>query len=288
MTLEQSKKIPESIVRIQNIYSSLRESEKKVCDYIKENYSDIIHLSITELAERSNSSEATVVRLCKSLGYKGYQEFKIKLAQETIEPTHQIHEELEKDDDIPTIKNKVFNADIQALYDTLKVLDDNEFQKAVNLISKARNVEFCGIGGSGSVALDAQHKFLKIGVKSSAYLDSNLQAMSASLLGEGDVVIAISHSGESKSILEVLKIARKVGASTITITNYGKSSILKVSDVVLYTASKETAFKSDAVASRLAELVIIDALFASVAFSRYEKSYENITKTREATTYHKN
>ncbi|MDK2800846.1 MAG: hypothetical protein PWQ70_2465 [Clostridiales bacterium] len=280
---KEIKQLPGCLVRIQNIYSSLRESEKKAADYIKNNYKDIIHLTITELAEKSGTSESTIVRLCKSLDYKGFQELKINLAQDTIQPSHQIHEALEKDDDVYTIKQKVFHADIQALYDTLQVLNDQEFKKAVDLIASANKLEFYGIGGSGSVALDAQHKFLKIGFKSFAYVDSNLQAMSASLLQEGDVVVGISHSGASQSLIESLEIAKKAGASIIAITNYSKSPILKVSDVVLFTASKETAFKSDAMSSRIAELAIIDALFVAVAFTNYDKSFEGIKKTRNAT-----
>ncbi|WHH57319.1 MurR/RpiR family transcriptional regulator [Petroclostridium sp. X23] len=279
--------IPGCLVRIENIYSSLRDSEKKVSDYIKGNYQDIIHLTITELAEKSETSESTIVRLCKSLGYRGFQELKINLAREIIQPSHQIHEALEKSDDVLTIKQKVFNADAQAIHDTLKVLDDNEFKKAVELISQANHVEMYGVGGSSAVVLDAQHKFLKVGLKCSVYTDTNLQAMSASLLGKGDVVIGISHSGGSKDIIEILEIAKEAGAATISITNYSKSPILKVSDVVLFTASKETAFKSDALASRIAELAIIDALFVAVSFTGYEKSFKSIQKTRDATASRK-
>jgi DNA-binding MurR/RpiR family transcriptional regulator len=284
---KELNQFPGCLVRIENIYSSLRDSEKKVSDYIKNNYNDIVHLTITELADKSGTSESTIVRLCKSLGYKGFQELKISLAKDIIQPSHQIHEALEKEDDVFTIKQKVFRADAQAIFDTLEVLDDEEFRKAVDLIANAKNLEIYGIGGSGSVALDAQHKFLKIGFKCLAYTDTNLQAMSASLLQKGDVVIGISHSGGSKDIIETLEIAKKAGAATIAITNYSKSPILKVSDVVLFTASKETAFKSDALASRIAELTIIDALFVAVAFTKYDKSFESIQKTRDATASRK-
>ncbi|MGE4282438.1 MAG: MurR/RpiR family transcriptional regulator [Clostridia bacterium] len=279
--------IPGCLVRIENIYSSLSDSEKKVSDYIKSNYHDIIHLTITELAEKSETSESTIVRFCKSLGYRGFQELKINLAKEIISPSHQIHEALEKDDDVLTIKQKVFNDDAQAIYDTLKVLDDNEFKRAVELISQANHVEIYAVGGSGAVALDAQHKFLKVGLKCSVYTDINLQVMSASLLNKEDVVIGISHSGGSKDVIEVLEVAKNAGAATISITNYSKSPILKVSDVVLFTASKETAFKSDALASRIAELSIIDALFVAISFTRYDKSFTSIQKTRAATASRK-
>jgi DNA-binding MurR/RpiR family transcriptional regulator len=283
MNKSETNQLPGFLVRVQAVYPSLRDSEKKIANYIKENYQNIINLTITELSEKSGTSEAAVVRLCKSLGYKGFQEFKIKAAQDVIQPSRQIHEAIEKDDDLSAIKQKVFNAHMQTLIDTLEVLNNEEFEKAVELIANANRLEFYGEGGSGVVALDAQHKFLKIGLKSFASIDSNLQAMSASLLQKGDVVVGISHSGASRNLIESLEIAKKMGASIIAITNYSKSPILKVSDVVLFTISKETAFKSYAMSSRIAELAIIDALVMGVAFRHYEESLKNIQKTRDAT-----
>ena len=177
-------------------------------------------------------------------------------------------------------KNKVFDSHIRALDDSVKVLDDDAFVRAVQTLASARCVEFYGTGGSGAIALDAHHKFLKIGIKGFASPDSTLQAMSASLLGAGDVVVGISHSGGNKDVIEALALARSAGATVIAITNYGQSPIRRVSDILLFTASKETAFKSDAVASRIAELAIIDALCAAVAFSRYEQSFGTLKKTR--------
>lgn len=283
MNEKELNQLPGFLVRIRTIYSSLRDSEKKIADYINENYKDIMNLTITELAEKSGTSESAVVRLCKGLGYKGFQEFKIKAAQDVIQPSQQIHEAIEREDDLITIKEKVFNAHIQTLIDTLEILNNEELEKAVDLIANANKLEIYGEGGSGVVALDAQHKFLKIGLKSFAYLDSDLKAMSASLLQKGDVVVGISHSGVSRNLIESLEIAKKAGASIITITNYSKSLILKVSDVVLFTISKETAFKSYAMSSRIAELSIIDALVMGVAFRRFEESILNVQKTRDAT-----
>ncbi|MFA6508286.1 MAG: MurR/RpiR family transcriptional regulator [Treponemataceae bacterium] len=278
-----SKSVPGCLVRINALYSQLRESEKKVADYIRLDFEKVIHQSITEVAETVGASESTVVRLCKALDYRGFQDFKIHLAQEYREPASQIHEAIGKDDDALAIKKKVFESDLLAITETLKVLADEPFLKAVILIAKANRLEFYGTGGSGSVAMDAQHKFLKIGKKSSAHADADLQAMSASLLGTGDVAVGISHSGGNKEVLDALEIAKKCGASVIAITNYGRSPITKISDVVLFTAAGETAFKSDALSSRIAELVILDALWTAVAFEDYDRSSECIRRTREAT-----
>ncbi len=138
------------------------------------------------------------------------------------------------------------------------------------------------MGGSGCVAMDGQHKFLKIGYMAMAFTDSNLQAMAASVLTSRDVLVAVSHSGASKDILMAMDIAKQSGAKTIAITNYGKSPIVEKADVVLYTSSNETAFNSDALSSRIAELTIIDMLYIGVSYKRYDESYANILKTRKA------
>ncbi|MED1437397.1 MurR/RpiR family transcriptional regulator [Aeribacillus composti] len=274
---------PGFFTRINAAKSKLRDSEKKIIEFIERNREEIIHLSITEVAERSETSESSVVRLCKRLGYKGFQDLKIHLAREVIAPEKQIHEVIEKGDDVVMIKKKVFQSNIQALYDTIEVCSDDEIRKAVDAIANARLIEFYGTGGSGTVALDAQHKLLKLGIKSFAYIDSVLQAMSASVLTNQDVAIGISHTGSNKDVLAAMKLAKEAGATLICITSSSKSPITKISDIVLQTASKETLFRTDAISSRIAQLTIIDILVAAVANQQYEWCYSNLQKTRRST-----
>jgi RpiR family transcriptional regulator, carbohydrate utilization regulator len=263
--------------------SKLRDSEKKIIEFIEQNQEEIIHLSITEVAERSETSESSVVRLCKRLGYKGFQDLKINLAREVIAPEKQINEVIEKGDDVVTIKKKVFQSNIQALYDSIGVCNDEELKKAVDAISNARIIEFYGTGGSGIVALDAHHKLLKLGIKSFAHNDTVLQAMSASVLTNQDVVIGISHTGSNTDILDALKLAKEEGATIICITNSSKSPLTKISDIVLQAASKETLFRTDDISSRIAQLTIIDILVAAVANQQYDLYYGNLQKTRKST-----
>ncbi len=275
---------PGFFTRINAATVKLRDSEKKIIDFIEKNQEEIIHLSITEVAERSETSESSVVRLCKRLGYKGFQDLKINLAREVIVPEKQIHEVIEKGDDVVTIKKKVFQSNIQALYDSIEVCNDDELKKAVEAISNARLIEFYGNGGSGTVALDAHHKLLKLGIKSFAYNDPSLQAMSASVLTSRDVVIGISHTGSNTDVLAAMQIAKEAGATIICITNSSKSPITKISDIVLQTASNETMFRTDAISSRIAQLTIIDVLVAAVANQQYEFYYQNLQKTRKSTS----
>ncbi|OXS74198.1 MurR/RpiR family transcriptional regulator [Domibacillus enclensis] len=274
---------PGFFTRLNAMKHKLRDSEKKIADFIQSNREEIIHLSITEVAERSGTSESSVVRLCKRLGYKGFQDLKIYLAKEVIQPEEQTYENIEEGDDMSTIKKKVFQSNIQALYDSLEVCDEMSLKQAVDIIKEAKLIEFYGTGGSGTVALDAQHKFLKIGIKASAYTDSTLQAMSASVLTKQAVVIGISHTGSSTDILNSMRIAKASGAMLVCITNSSKSPLTKISDIVLQTASSETLFHTDAISSRIAQLTVIDILVAAIANEKYHYYYENLQKTRKAT-----
>ncbi len=270
-------------MRIQGTYSSLRTAEQRVADFILKHPDELIYLTVTELAEKTNTSESTVVRLCQKIGYKGYQEFKIMLARDLVEPTNAIYAAIEPGDSLQTIKTKVFQANAQALRDTIEVLTDAELELAVKAIATARRLEVYGVGGSNPLALDAYHKFLKLGIAVVALSDGDMMAMSSSLLQKGDVALGISHTGASRDVTDALSNAQRNGATTICITHRSTSPITKVADIKLFTAAKQTAFRSDASSSRIAQLTIIDTLYVGVALSGYENSVEMIRRTREAT-----
>lgn len=276
-------KVPGSFVRIEGAYATLRAAEQRVADFILKHPDELIYLTVTELAERTNTSESTVVRLCQKIGYKGYQEFKIVLARDLVEPTTEIYAAIEPGDSLEAIKSKVFQANAQALRDTIEVLDDAELDRAVAALADARRVDVYGVGGSGPLALDAYHKFLKLGMVAIAQSDGDLMAMSSALLSTGDVALGISHTGASRDVTDALARAKANGATTICITHRSTSPITKVSDIRLYTAAKQTAFSSSASSSRIAQLTIIDTLYVGIALRHYGRSVETIGRTREAT-----
>jgi DNA-binding MurR/RpiR family transcriptional regulator len=279
----ESVKVPGSFVRIQGTYSSLRTAEQRVADFILKHPDELIYLTVTELAEKTNTSESTVVRLCQKIGYKGYQEFKIMLARDLVEPTNEIYAAIEPGDSLTTIKTKVFQANAQALRDTIEVLVDQELEAAVKALATARRVDIYGVGGSNPLAIDAYHKFLKLGIPAVALSDGDMMAMSSSLLKPGDVALGISHTGASRDVTDALSNAKREGATTICITHRSTSPITKVSDIKLFTAAKQTAFRSDASSSRIAQLTIIDTLYVGIALASYDQSLEIIARTREAT-----
>ena len=224
-------------------------------------------------------SEGSIVRLCQQLDLKGFQDLKLSLARDLVEPVQFIHEDLKPEDDVDTVVEKIFRSDIQALADTLKVLDLAAMQAAVKLILAAERVEFYGIGSAAPVAIDAHYRMLRIGIKCSVVVDSHVQAVSASLTGPEVVTVTISHSGSTMETLAATRLAKESGAKTIVITNYGKSPILAYADVVLHTAARETQFRTEALTSRIAELGIVDALNACVALATYQRSLDNIRRT---------
>lgn len=270
------------IVKIKAIYSALSSKEKIVADYIMNNPKEIIHLSITEFSENSSVAEATIFRFCKRLGFRGYQAFKIALASEYVEPIQNIHEEIKEEDEVHTLAKKVFMGHIEAINDTLNLLDPVKLETIVGLLSRATRIDFYGSGGSSAIAMDAYHKFLRTGINCNAHSDGHQQIISAALLGPGQAAIGISHSGSNKDVIEALRIAKANGAATIAITNHYKSPLTKEADYVLYTTSRETYFRSEALASRLVQLSLIDVLHVAVSLRKKEETLINLQKIREA------
>jgi DNA-binding MurR/RpiR family transcriptional regulator len=274
--------VPGCFVRIEGTYSTLRTAEQRVADFILKHPDDLIYLTVTELAERTQTSESTVVRLCQKIGYKGYQEFKIMLARDLVGPTETVYGQIAASDSLQTLKAKVFQANAQALKDTIEVLSDAELERAVDAIARCRKIEIYGIGGSAPLALDAYHKFMKLGIVAVWLNDSDLMAMSSSLLAPGDVALGISHTGASRDVCDAMEHAQTAGATTICITHRATSPITRVAQIKLFTAAKETAFGSDATSSRIAQLSIIDTLYAGIANRDYDTALARIQKTREA------
>ena len=272
----------EPILKIRSLYPSLRASEQKVADYIENHLNEIVYLSISNLAEKSGVSQASVIRLCKAMGYEGYQELKINIAKSTVEPVKYIHEEITGEDSMEDLIRKVMIADMKALEDTIKTLNEEQVKHAIDALTNAKKIEFYGLGGSGPIAFDAQHKFFKLGIHCIAYNDNHMQAMAASMLNKGDVVIGISHSGSTKDLIESLTVASKAGATIICITSSVNSPITKVSDYKLIVSAKELEYKTEPMASRIAQLGVIDVLSVGVALNRKNVVLENLSKTRKA------
>lgn len=270
-----------TLLHLRSVFPTLRPAEQRVARQILKSPDETVHLSITELAKRSQVSDATVVKFCKRLGYKGFQEFKILLAQDVAVKPEPIYGEVEPDDDVVSVKEKIFQANIMALQDTCQVLDGDQLQKAVDALGSAREIHFYGLGASGIVALDAEQKFSRIGMQVNAFIDAHMQITRAVLLQPGDVAVGISYSGETSEIAQALQVAKNAGAVTIAITNFSASTTASLAHIVLLTSSQENIFRSGAISSRIAQLSTIDTLFIAVALVDYERSHAAVEQTRE-------
>ncbi|MDR4945617.1 MurR/RpiR family transcriptional regulator [Neobacillus cucumis] len=268
--------------KIRSYYPRFSEKEKQIADYILKNPEKIVHGTINEVAEDLGVADATVFRFCKRIGFKGYQAMKIALASETIIPRKEIHEEITEEDNEQEITEKVFKSNIQTMENTLQLLDRVTIKKAVELISTADKVHFFGTGGSSIIAMDAFHKFVRTGVKAYAFTDSHFQLMAASQLTPRDLAVVISHSGTNSDTINILNVALENGAKTIGITSFPKSPISQKADVVLLTSSEETKYRSEALASRIAQLSIIDVLYVNIMIKNKEVSQESLEKVRKA------
>ena len=267
--------------RIREKYSNLNNAEKKAAKYILEYPSDIIHFSITELADASKASETTIFRLCNKLDYKGFQDLKINLAGDFVQPMENIYEEIKEKDDMFIIMNKVMNSNVASIEATMKINNSLELEKAVELILKADQLMFFGMGGSGAIASDAYHKFIRTGIRCSCNSDSHWQVMLAAMAKANDVLIAFSHSGSNKDLIETIGIAREKGVKIISVTSNAKSPIAKVSDIVLVSYGKEAMFRSEAMESRITALILIDCLYVGVALKKKDMVLDTLGKIRE-------
>lgn len=278
-----------SLLKIKEALIDLKPSEKKVADYILNNTDEIVSLSISELADRSQTSESAVVRLCKALHYNGYKDMKIDLASELGSQKNEVskYTDIRAGDNLETIIENVCHNNKKSIEDTFKVLDYENVKKAVNAIHKAKRIDFYGVGASGIIAMDGQQKFMRINKFCQAYTDSHLQITAAATLKKGDVAIVISYSGETVDIIQSMRVAKESGATIIAITKYGNSTVSEEADIKLFLSSPETSLRSGAMGSRIAQLNMIDIIFSGVASIEYDNIKKYLDRTHKATSLKK-
>ncbi len=267
------------ILDIKINYEAFSKSEKKIADFLMENPNNLLPLYITELAEKCDTSEATIVRFAKRLGFDGYQQLKLAIAQESnIRP---VSENITSQDDAFDILSKVCEDIYCSLEKTKQAIDKKALQNCCDKLLSASKILVFGLGNSASVALDTAHKMFRLGLNAIAYTDNHMQAIAAAHTNEKSVVIGISHSGRSKDIIQALQTAKERAATTISLTNYGKSPIEKVSDILLCTVSDETNYRILGLSSRIAQLAIVDTIY-SYLVCHLKNAEDHINQTESA------
>jgi DNA-binding MurR/RpiR family transcriptional regulator len=251
----------------------MASSELRVANWVLQDPHRVIRLSMAQLSKECGVSDTTVLRFCRNAGFAGYTEMKISLAQDLAKPAQLIHEAITESDDLETIARKVFQFNIQALQDTLEVMDMGSLRAAVDLLMNANRIYIIGVGTSAPIVHDLYNKLFRLGMDCRAQTDSYLQLMEVALVGTGDVVLAISQSGSSTDPVMTLQLARRSGAGTICITGNPESPLTQHSDVTLLSVSHET--RSETIASRIAQMTIVDVLYVILAMRSMDTAIRN-------------
>jgi RpiR family carbohydrate utilization transcriptional regulator len=254
--------------RIKASLPSLAPAEQRVAKLCLADPRAFAKLPVSQLADRSHVSKPTVVRFCRSVGYDGLSDFKLKLAGTVNEGVPFIHRSVDADDKTADVMVKVIDNTVAAFLKYRNDASAQSIEKAVLALLDAykagRQIQFFGVGNSGIVAQDAQHKFFRLGINTTAYSDGHMQVMSASILGVGDCVVVISNSGRTRDLMDACDIARKNGATTIVITASG-SPLANAGSIHLSADHPEGFDKYSPMVSRLLHLMIIDILATCVA-----------------------
>lgn len=272
------------LVSLQAILDELKPSERKVAQFILAHPEDVVKLSVQKLAELSGVSEATIIRLARSLNMKGYQELKLRIAGDLTKQTAATgsYQEIMMEGSVESIMQAVSWNNVQSIQDTLSVLSNEEVKKAVDALSGARKIDVYGVGASAVIADDIRQKFSRINLWCEAYSDFHAQLTSAVNLTDKDVVIGISYSGQTEDIIQSLTEARQQGATIITLTKFGPSPVADLAHIRLFTSSVEKSIRSGAMASRIAQLNVIDILFITMVSRKQEEVIPLLEKTRLA------
>ncbi|MGG3283032.1 MurR/RpiR family transcriptional regulator [Paenibacillus solani] len=274
---------------------SLPRQERRLAEFILTTPSEIVHMGIKDLAEQCEVSAATVTRFCKNFQCKGYPDFKLKLAAEIAHAEmasrtgNTRYQDIVAGNPLAGIVEAIESNHLTSIRDTTELLDLGQLERAVDALCRAKRIDLYGVATSSIVAQDFYQKLIRIGKNCTAFADSHMQITSASTLTSNDVAVAVSYSGETPETIDALACAKDAGAFTISITSYRSSAISALADITLYSSSLEEGMRRGDMASRIAQLHIIDILFMGMAsrdFSTYvprlEQSYLNVQNYRKS------
>lgn len=263
----------DALAHMRASYPSLPPSERKVVDFILTNFEEVIRMTLAELAQHSGVSDATVVRLCRSLGFNNFLEMKIALTRSLGNAPQLIHDGVREDDSASTIARKVLDTAIQAVQDTLQVLDDAAFNQAVELLHSADRILIAGVGTSGPLAHEMYNRLIRLRLNCHVHTDIYLQVVEAALLTSNDVVLLISQNGTTIGPIRTAMEARRKKAKIIVITGNAVSELSELADVILLTVSHEA--RLEAIDSRVVQHALIQAIYVALAMRRMGDANES-------------
>ncbi|MEJ6950466.1 MurR/RpiR family transcriptional regulator [Natronospora cellulosivora (SeqCode)] len=270
------------LLKIEATLENLRPSEQKIAKYVLKNYKDVMYQTVNELASNSDVSDASVMRFVKSLGFKGFQYFKLALASVSDKDKKKSRIENDEFPSLSKTKENIKNNIFSSIQDTSSVLEDKNLEQAVQFILQSKEIFLVGVGASGINARLLSYKLLRIGIIAKYISDSHLQAMHASLIDSNSLVIGISHSGSTTDTVDALRIAHESGARTICITDHVKSPIVEFSDLLLCTYAREDPLGISQGRSSASQIYVIETLIAALYPQLKDKADKSRKKTAES------
>lgn len=277
----------EILVTLRSLAPTLVPSLQRVAGRILADPGGTAAQTISEVARAAGTSESSVLRLCRQLHLTGYRELRVALAveagrEQALSDNREVGGDIGRTDNLDSIIDSITFADQQAIADTARTLDRGALARAIALVVAARRIDIVGVGASAVVALDLQQKLHRIGLIAFTWSDTHAALTAAALLGPGDVMIGVSHTGATRDTEEAIVEAGRHGAATIGLTSVSRSQLAVSVDVLLVTAARETTFRSGATSSRIAALSVVDVLFVAVAQQRYDATVSALEATRRA------
>jgi Transcriptional regulators len=280
--LKGSSESANTLLVISSIYESLTKTEKKIADVIRKDPEAVVYVTLTDLAELAGVGETSVLRLCRKIGFKGYQEFKLALAQDLVVPVRNVHSQIDESDNLQEIAAKITAENTRSIENTLNLLDMEQMERAIEAIGNARKLYFFGVGSSANTAMDGKYRFMRLGFDTEVVTDPHIMAMNATLMKEGDVLFAVSTSGSTKDIVDAVRIAKERSIFFICLTSHLRSPLTQHADVVLLSKSRETPLQGGAFSSKLSQIHVLDILSTATAIRYKSKSYEALEQTSKA------
>ncbi|WP_046215765.1 MurR/RpiR family transcriptional regulator [Paenibacillus wulumuqiensis] len=269
--------------------NKLSPQERRLAHYILQQPSSVIRLGITQLANQCGISPATVTRFCKTFNFEGFPDFKMKLAGELAQQSvPSSYQDIIAGNPLAEIVKAIESNHVTSINDTTRLLNLPKLEQAIGYLTRARRIDLYGIATSSIVAQDFYQKLIRIGKNCTAFADSHMQITSASTLSSEDVALAISYSGETRETIDALTCARENGATVMSLTQYSSNPLAAMADISLFSSSLEKGVRRGDMASRIAQLHIIDILFTGMISAQFndsvnklELSYKNVRRYRK-------
>ncbi|MEG9489640.1 MULTISPECIES: MurR/RpiR family transcriptional regulator [Mannheimia] len=268
---------------ISSLQNSLTKTEKKIAAVILSQPELLSQCSLSEVSKHLDVGEATFIRFCRTLGFKGYTDFKLELAIELATQNQDKRVLLDTDvsegDTSKDIANKLKNSLDSAISETINLLDFDVLEKVVQELRKAKRIFLFGVGSSGLTAEDAKHKLMRIGLQTDAVTNNHFMYMQAALVEEGDLVIGISHSGYSEEVVKSLRFSRANKATTVAITHNLRSPVTEEANYVLINGNRQGHMQGDSIGTKMSQLFVLDLIYTLLVKAEPENALKQKQKT---------